>query len=82
MASGKPAYLIFDDKVMERIAWDMPQNEESLMKIKGIKKKKLETFGAELLEFLEELISSEEGGGDAALRAPRLQSNYLEIGES
>ena len=83
MASGKPAYMIFDDVVMERIAWDMPENEESLMKIKVIKKKKMESFGVELLEFLEEVISSEnESGGDEILRSPRLQSTHLETSGS
>lgn len=47
-----PAYNVFNNETLQLIAIEKPVAIEELSKIKGIGKKKIETFGNELIEFI------------------------------
>lgn len=53
-----PAYHIFSDTTMEELAIEMPRTEEELLLVRGIGPGKVDDFGSELLEFLQELSKS------------------------
>ena len=49
---GIPAYCIFNDATLSRIAAAMPQDEKRLLSIKGVGPGIVEKYGAELLELV------------------------------
>jgi superfamily II DNA helicase RecQ len=57
-AGKMPAYHVFSDRTMEELATTMPRTEEELRLVHGIGPGKIERFGTELLEFLQELSES------------------------
>lgn len=52
----QPAYVIFKDSELEEIVRIKPNNVEDLKKIFGISNKKINTFGKDILEILEDLV--------------------------
>jgi len=50
--TGVPAYMVLSVKSMEAVAALCPADYSSLMKIKGIGKKKIEQYGREILELV------------------------------
>ncbi|MGH9016589.1 MAG: ATP-dependent DNA helicase UvrD2 [Acidimicrobiales bacterium] len=57
-AAGKPAYVVFDDKTLWRIAALLPTHEAGLLAISGIGPVKLENYGDDLLALAERLRTS------------------------
>ena len=53
-----PAYVIFPDATLREIARQAPQTLISLRAISGVGDKKLESYGAEILQLIEELQTS------------------------
>lgn len=49
---GIPPYRIFNNRTLVHLATKNPQNAEELSAIKGIKEKRMQDFGEELLSFL------------------------------
>lgn len=47
-----PAYCVFDNKTLERIAHEKPLNSDDLIKIKGIGMSKLELYGEEIIKIV------------------------------
>jgi ATP-dependent DNA helicase RecQ len=51
-----PAYVIFHDATLREIARAMPVTLDELRQVSGVGEKKLETYGAELID----LVSGQE----------------------
>jgi ATP-dependent DNA helicase RecQ len=51
-ARGVPAYVVFNDATLMRIAEERPQSDQALLGISGIGPKKLELYGALLLDLV------------------------------
>jgi superfamily II DNA helicase RecQ len=54
-ATGKPAFVVFDDKALWLIAAILPTHEAGLLAITGIGQVKLESYGDELISIAEGL---------------------------
>jgi superfamily II DNA helicase RecQ len=54
LADGRPAYVVFDDATLERIALAMPESLADLARLHGIGPKKLELYGDAVLVALED----------------------------
>ena len=63
VARGVPAYVVFSDATLTRIAEERPSSPEALLGISGIGPKKLELYGDALLELVRRGPSS-PGAGD------------------
>ncbi len=50
--TGQPLYLILSNRSLEELAAAQPQTREALLEISGIGQRKLEQYGAELLDLL------------------------------
>lgn len=59
---GQPAYCVFTDKTLIAIAEAMPGNEQELSVISGVGKRKLDRFGADVLDLC---AGREPSGGSA-----------------
>ena len=57
-SSGKPAFVVFDDKTLWLIAAALPVSEAGLLAISGIGQVKLETYGDELISIAEQVRST------------------------
>jgi ATP-dependent DNA helicase RecQ len=53
--TGKPAFVVFDDKTLRLVAATLPISEAGLLAISGIGQVKLETYGDALISIAEEL---------------------------
>lgn len=53
-----PAYIIFSDSTLRDICRVLPTHEEELMQVTGIGQKKLEQYGAQILEVVLKYLSS------------------------
>ncbi|HMC93651.1 MAG TPA: HRDC domain-containing protein, partial [Polyangia bacterium] len=51
-ARGVPAYVVFSDATLMRLAEERPRSSQALLGISGIGPKKLELYGDVLLELL------------------------------
>jgi ATP-dependent DNA helicase RecQ len=51
---GVPAYVVFHDATLAELARVRPQSEAALGKISGVGQRKLERYGAALLELLQD----------------------------
>ena len=47
-----PAYVVLHDKTIQEIAARLPRDETALLAVSGLGKKKLETYGADILAVL------------------------------
>jgi hypothetical protein len=56
MRHGKPAYVVFDDATLERIALALPSTQQALLAIQGIGPAKLEQYGDAILLAIEDAI--------------------------
>jgi DNA helicase-2/ATP-dependent DNA helicase PcrA len=56
-AHGKPAYTVLSDDTLRALAINLPADEASLARVKGIGPMKLEAFGEELLVLMAEMRS-------------------------
>ena len=54
-ATGKPAYVVFDDRTLRQLAARLPTSEAGLLAVSGIGPVKLEAYGDELIEIAEQL---------------------------
>ena len=54
-ATGKPAYVVFDDRTLRQLAARVPTSEAGLLAVSGIGQVKLEAYGDELIEIAEQL---------------------------
>ena len=63
VARGVPAYVVFSDATLTRIAEERPGSPEALLGISGIGPKKLELYGDALLDLVRQAPSS-PGAGD------------------
>lgn len=65
--SGRPAYLIFDDRTLNEIATRLPTTEAGLLSVSGIGPVKLDQYGSDLIAIVEKAIdrSSPTAGPDA-----------------
>jgi ATP-dependent DNA helicase RecQ len=61
-ARNVPAYVVFNDATLMRIAEERPSSPEALLGIPGIGPKKLELYGDALLELVRQPPSSPEAG--------------------
>ena len=69
-----PAYVIFSDATLQEMAYYLPQSRESLLRIYGVGKRKLEQLGEAFIE----VISSYARQHDLAERGiPRVRSNRV-----
>ncbi|WP_344295505.1 HRDC domain-containing protein, partial [Streptomyces synnematoformans] len=59
---GQPAYCVFTDKTLIAIAEAMPVNEQELAVISGVGRRKMDRYGADVLD----LCAGREPSGDAA----------------
>jgi DNA helicase-2/ATP-dependent DNA helicase PcrA len=57
-ASGKPAFVVFDDKTLRLVAAMLPTNEAGLLAVNGIGPAKLESYGDELIAISEQFLTS------------------------
>ena len=55
-AAGIPPYIVFNDKTLKQLAAHMPTDKNSLLNIDGIGKVKLESYGEEIVEIINEYI--------------------------
>lgn len=62
LRSGKPAYVVFDDKTLEAIALALPATLAELGRIPGIGPTKLEQYGDAVLTAVEDAISAASAG--------------------
>ena len=53
LRNGKPAYVVFDDATLERIALSLPGSTAELQRIQGIGPAKLEHYGDSILAVIE-----------------------------
>jgi superfamily II DNA helicase RecQ len=53
-AQGKPAYVVFDDATMERLALTLPRDLAAVARVVGIGPAKLEQYGDAIIEAIEE----------------------------
>lgn len=60
---GVPAYVIFRDRTLEEIAAHRPQTEEQLLALYGVGPTKLDEYGEELLELVQESAGPSDVGG-------------------
>lgn len=51
---GIPAYFVFNDTTLQQIALEQPDSLRALANISGVGQHKLETYGADILQFLRE----------------------------
>ncbi len=65
-ARGVPAYVVFSDATLMRIAEERPSSPDALLGISGIGPKKLELYGDALLDLVHQRPSS-PGAGDGQL---------------
>jgi len=63
-ARGVPAYVVFNDATLMRLAEERPRSSEALLGIPGIGPKKLELYGERLLELVNGITSSPEASSD------------------
>ena len=70
LRQGKPAYVVFDDATLERIALRLPANAQELARIQGIGPAKLELYGDSIIAIVED-----------ALRVPG-ESGHIEGGRA
>ena len=54
-----PPYIIFHDSSLKEMAAYMPQNQEEFFKIKGVGKKKYDSYGEEFINLINEYIVEE-----------------------
>jgi DNA helicase-2/ATP-dependent DNA helicase PcrA len=54
LADGRPAYVVFDDATIERIALAMPSSLDELARLHGIGPRKLELYGDAVLVAIED----------------------------
>lgn len=54
-----PPYIIFHDSSLKEMAAYMPQNQEEFFKIKGVGKKKYDSYGKEFINLINEYIVEE-----------------------
>jgi superfamily II DNA helicase RecQ len=57
---GLPAYVVFHDATLRRIAAERPRDEAALLAIKGVGPAQVEAYGASLLGLLEVDEAQEE----------------------
>jgi ATP-dependent DNA helicase RecQ len=62
VARSVPAYVVFSDATLMRIAEDRPSSADALLRISGIGPKKLELYGDALLELVSQRPSSPIAG--------------------
>ena len=65
-ADSVPAYVVFSDATLEALAEVRPTTEAGLLQINGIGEKKVERFGADLLELLTLQATGETSGKTSA----------------
>lgn len=53
-----PLYCIFSNSVIEEISTYLPKDKENLLKIKGMGKRKLEEYGDEIIEIVNEFLKN------------------------
>ncbi len=56
LAQGKPAYTVFDDATMERLALALPRDLAAVARVQGIGPAKLEQYGDAILTIVEDAI--------------------------
>ena len=54
LADGRPAYVVFDDATIERIALALPSSLADLARLHGIGPRKLELYGDAVLVAVED----------------------------
>ena len=57
LRNGKPAYVVFDDATLERIALALPTTQNALHAIRGIGPAKIEQYGDAVLLAIEDACS-------------------------
>ena len=57
LAKGKPAYTVFDDATLERIALAQPSSLAELSSLRGIGPAKLDQYGAAVLAVIEDVLA-------------------------
>jgi len=78
---GLPVYRIFQNKTLEDIVEVMPINKEELLSIKGIKDRKFEKYGKDVLDLVKnnELIDSPSEIKNNEEKKPYTVSSYLDL---
>jgi ATP-dependent DNA helicase RecQ len=57
---GRPAFMVFSDKVLSNIAEAMPINEEQMLEVSGVGQVKFDQFGEEFLEVINQFLGEKE----------------------
>ena len=70
---GVPLFRVFPNSVLENIAEMMPKNREELLEIKGIKERKFEKYGEDIL------VIVNGGGEEDDEKKPFTVSGYLDL---
>ncbi|NQV00927.1 MAG: exodeoxyribonuclease VII large subunit [Parcubacteria group bacterium] len=78
---GLPLYRIFQNKTLEDIAEIMPKNKEELLDIKGIKERKFEKYGRDILDLIKggDVIDSSPMAQNGKEEKPYTVSRYLDL---
>ena len=54
--AGIPPYIVFNDKTLKQLAAHMPTDNNSLLNIDGIGKVKLESYGEDIIQIIEDYM--------------------------
>ena len=77
-ARNVPAYVVFSDDTLRRMASSMPTNSDALMRVKGVGEAKLRQFGDEFIAAISAYVT-DTGGETAMAHRPDPESgSYLE----
>jgi len=81
---GLPVYRVFQNKTLEDLVEMMPVNKEELLKIKGIKERKFEKYGKDILDLIKEKDSLASSQNDKEKEndtenKPYTVSSYLDL---
>lgn len=76
---GVEAYMILSTKIIEEIAKTKPKTKEDLTSIKGIKDKKFEKYGGQILSFVNNESFQEEE--EIVLNSKEKEENLFSVGD-
>jgi ATP-dependent DNA helicase RecQ len=57
-AENVPPYIVFSDRTLQEMARDFPQSPDALLEINGVGQRKLENYGDQFLEAINEFVQT------------------------
>jgi hypothetical protein len=68
--TGQPLYLILSNRTLEELAAAQPRSRDALLEVSGIGQRKLEQYGHELLELIDEESAPHQPEAEARTETP------------